>query len=144
LESKNRQDRMIKLRKHEIEWHKKFTLSLACLIFFFIGAPLGAIIRKGGLGLPLVISVVFFIIYYIVSLTGEKMARESFWPVWRGVWFSSMILLPIGIFLTYKSTNDSAILNTDAYYKVFGKIKNWKIWSRIKARRKNENSNIIK
>jgi lipopolysaccharide export system permease protein len=144
LESKSRPDKMIRLRKHEIEWHKKFTLSLACLIFFFIGAPLGAIIRKGGLGLPLVISVVFFIIYYIVSLTGEKMARESFWPAWRGVWFSSMILLPIGIFLTYKSTNDSAILNMDAYYKLFGKIKNWKFWTRIYVRRKNEDSNSIK
>jgi lipopolysaccharide export system permease protein len=133
-ESNVRMTKMIRLKKHEIEWHKKFTLSLACLIFFFIGAPLGAIIRKGGLGLPLVISVVFFILYYIISLTGEKMTRESFWPAWQGVWFSSMILLPIGIFLTFKSTNDSAILNLDNYYKLFDKIKKWGIWRIIKVK----------
>jgi lipopolysaccharide export system permease protein len=133
-ETQVRLSKMIRLKKHEIEWHKKFTLSLACIIFFFIGAPLGAIIRKGGLGLPLVISVIFFILYYIISLTGEKMARESFWTAWRGVWFSSMLLLPIGIFLTYKATNDSSILNLDSYYKIIDKIKKWKVWSQVNFR----------
>ena len=121
-----------KMRKHEIEWHKKFTLSLACLIFFFIGAPLGAIIRKGGLGLPLVISVLFFILYYVISLTGEKMVRESLWESFYGVWLSSLVLLPLGAFLTYKATHDSALLNMDSYYKLLQKIKNLTFWQRFK------------
>jgi len=115
------------LKRHEIEWHKKFTLSLACLVFFFIGAPLGAIIRKGGLGLPLVISVVFFVLYYIITLSSEKFVRESYFPTYIGVWFSSFILLPIGVFLTYKATNDSAILNLESYLKIFKKVTNFKI-----------------
>ncbi len=118
----------IRMRKHEIEWQKKFTLSLACLIFFFIGAPLGAIIRKGGLGMPLVVSVVFFVLYYIISLTGEKFVRESYLPDYIGVWISSGILLPLGTFLTFKATNDSAVLNVDSYLKVFTKFSNLKIW----------------
>ena len=103
------------LRKHEIGWHEKLTMSLACLIFFFIGAPLGGIIRKGGLGLPVVISVLIFIFYYIVNNTGVKMAREGEWIVWMGVWTSTAVLAPIGAFLTYKSNKDSVILNADAY-----------------------------
>ncbi|MBR6538552.1 MAG: LptF/LptG family permease, partial [Bacteroides sp.] len=103
------------LRKHEIGWHEKLTLSLACLIFFFIGAPLGGIIRKGGLGLPVVISVLIFIFYYIVNNTGMKMAREGEWIVWMGMWTSTAVLAPIGAFLTYKSNKDSVILNADAY-----------------------------
>lgn len=122
-ETQIRMNKSIRMRKHEIEWHKKFTLSLACIIFFFIGAPLGAIIRKGGFGLPLVISVIFFVIYYIISITGEKMARESIWPTWQGVWLASFILLPIGIYLTIRATNDSAILNVDIYYHFIDKIK---------------------
>ncbi len=103
------------LRRHEIEWHRKFTLSLACLIFLFIGAPLGAIIRKGGLGMPTVISTLLFILYYIMSLTGEKMVRESVASPFAGMWFSSFVLIVAGIFLTYEATNDSAILNLDSY-----------------------------
>lgn len=105
------------IRKHAIELHRKFTLAFACLIFFFVGAPLGAIIRKGGLGAPVVISVIMFIIYYIIDNTGYKMARESFWPVWAGMWLSSAVLLPIGIFLTYKAATDSALLNPEAWMK---------------------------
>ncbi len=104
-----------RVRKYQIEWHRKFTLSFACFIFFFIGAPLGAIIRKGGLGMPVVISVLFFIIYYVVSLTGEKMVREFIFSPFVGMWISSMILLPLGVFLTYKATTDSVIMNTDTY-----------------------------
>lgn len=111
------------IRKHAIELHRKFTLSFACLIFFFIGAPLGAIIRKGGLGAPVVISVVMFIIYYLIDNTGYKMAREGFWPVWAGIWLSSSILLPIGIFLTYKAATDSSLLNPDAWLKQLEKLK---------------------
>lgn len=111
------------IRKHEIELHRKFTLAFACLIFFFIGAPLGAIIRKGGMGAPIVISVVMFVIYYIIDNTGYKMAREAIWPVWAGMWLSSFVLLPIGIFLTYKAATDAALLNPEAWLKVFEKIR---------------------
>jgi lipopolysaccharide export system permease protein len=103
------------LRRHEIELHRKFTLSMACLIFLFIGAPLGAIIRKGGLGLPTVISTLMFILYYIISLTGEKFVRESILTAFQGMWLSSFVLIIAGIFLTYQATNDSAILNIDTY-----------------------------
>ncbi len=103
------------LRRHEIEWHRKFTLSLACLIFLFIGAPLGAIIRKGGLGLPTVISTLMFILYYILSLTGQKFVEESVLTSFEGMWFSSFILIIAGVFLTYQATNDAAILNIDTY-----------------------------
>jgi len=111
------------IRKHEVELHRKFTLSFACLIFFFIGAPLGAIIRKGGFGLPIIISVVMFIIYYIIDNTGYKMAREAIWPVWAGMWLSSAVLLPIGIFLTYKAATDSTLLNQEVWIKYYEKIK---------------------
>jgi len=107
------------LRRHEIEWHRKFTLSIACLIFLFIGAPLGAIIRKGGLGMPTVISTLMFILYYIISLTGEKFVRESVLSATAGMWLSSYILIIAGIFLTYEATNDSAILNLDSYINWF-------------------------
>lgn len=113
------------IRRHEMEMHKKFTLSFACLIFFFIGAPLGAIIRKGGLGTPVVVSVLLFIFYYIIDNSGYKMAREGRWEVWEGMWLSSAVLLPLGIFLTYKAVNDSDVFNKDLYlnfiYKLIGK-----------------------
>ena len=110
------------LRRHMTAWHEKFTLSLACLIFFFIGAPLGGIIRKGGLGMPVVVSVLIFIIYYIINNTGYKMARDGKWIVWMGMWTSTAILAPLGVFLTYKSNNDSVVLNADAYINWFKKI----------------------
>ncbi len=103
------------IRRHGIEMHKKFTLSFACLIFFFIGAPLGAIIRKGGIGTPLVISVFLFIFYYIIDNTGYKMARDGKVEVWEGIWLSSFVLLPLGVFFTYKAVRDSAVFNFDAY-----------------------------
>jgi lipopolysaccharide export system permease protein len=103
------------IRRHQIELMKKFTLSLACLIFFFIGAPLGAIIRKGGLGMPIVVSVMLFIVYYVIDNTGYKLARDGRWEVWQGIWLSSAILLPLGVFLTHKAVNDSAVFNPDAW-----------------------------
>ena len=109
-------------RTHWVEWHKKFTLSLACLFLFFIGAPLGAIIRKGGLGVPVVISVTIFIFYYIINVSGEKMAKSGEWVPWFGEWLSSMVLCPIGIFLTYKANKDSAVFNIEAYINVIRKI----------------------
>ena len=110
------------LRRHMTSWHEKLTLSVACLIFFFIGAPLGGIIRKGGLGMPVVVSVLIFIIYYIINNTGYKMARDGQWVVWMGMWTSTAILAPLGAFLTYKSNNDSVVLNADAYVSWFKKI----------------------
>lgn len=107
------------IRRHAIELQRKFTLSLACIIFFFIGAPLGAIIRKGGLGAPLVISVFLFIFYYIIDNTGYKLARDGKWAVWEGIWLSSAVLLPLGIFFTYKAVNDSAVFNRDLYVNLF-------------------------
>ena len=112
----------ILVRRHEIERHKKFTLSFACLIFFFIGAPLGAIIRKGGLGTPVVISVLLFICYYIIDNAGYKSALNGRWAVWEGMWLSSAVLLALGIFLTYKAINDSAVFNKDAYLNFLRKI----------------------
>lgn len=103
------------INRHWVEWHRKFTMPFTCLIFFFIGAPLGSIVRKGGLGTPIVISVILFIIYYIVENVGYKMTRDGVWAHWFGMWFSSFILLPIGVFLTYKAMNDSVILNVDTY-----------------------------
>ena len=110
------------IRRHGIEMQKKFTLSFACLIFFFIGAPLGAIIRKGGLGTPLVISVILFIIYYIIDNTGYKMARDGKLEVWMGMWLSSAILLPLGVFFTYKAMKDSAVFDLDAYKNVVRRL----------------------
>ncbi len=107
------------LRKHEIEWHRKFTLSFACLVFLFIGAPLGAIIRKGGIGMPTVISTLMFILYYIISLMGEKLIRGDILSPLQGMWMSSFILLVAGGFITYKATTDSAILNIDTYMNLF-------------------------
>lgn len=110
------------IRRHGIEWHKKITISLSCLLFFFIGAPLGGIIRKGGLGMPVIVSVLVFIIYYVIDNSGYKMARDGKWIVWMGVWLSSSILAPLGVFLTYKSNRDSVVLNADAYIGWFKRI----------------------
>lgn len=115
-------DDRVTIRRHGIEMMKKFTLSVACLVFFFIGAPLGAIIRKGGLGMPLVISVILFIIYYIIDNSGYKLARDGHIEVWEGIWLSTFVLLPLGIFLTYKAVNDSAVFNKDAYANFFCKL----------------------
>lgn len=110
------------MRRHHTEMHQKFTLSFACLIFFFIGAPLGAIIRKGGLGMPVVISVFLFIFYYVINNIGLKMASNGMWQPWQGMWLSSAVLLPLGIFLTYKASNDSVILNADTYIEGLKKL----------------------
>ncbi|MDE5611878.1 MAG: LptF/LptG family permease, partial [Odoribacter sp.] len=108
--------------RNQIEWHRKFSLSFACFIFFFIGAPLGAIIRKGGLGMPVVVSIFLFIIYYIIDMMGIRSAREAVITPQLGSWISSLILLPLGVILTYKSVKDSEMMNTDAYTNFFKKI----------------------
>ena len=107
------------LRIHYLERHKKFTLSLACLIFFFIGAPLGAIIRKGGLGVPVVVSVIIFIFYYMVNVTGEQLAKSGEWDVAFGTWLSTMVLVPIAVWLTWKANQDSAVFNVEGYQRFF-------------------------
>lgn len=110
------------INKHRKEWHKKFTLSIACLIFFFIGAPLGSIIRKGGLGLPVVVSVLFFVVYYIISTIGERMAVFGDLNMFVGVWLSSIVLAPVGLFLTFKATTDAALFDGDSWKKFFQKL----------------------
>ena len=110
------------IRRFEVEWNKKLTLSFACIVFFLIGAPLGAIIRKGGLGTPAVISIFFFVIYYVISITGQKLVEDNVVGTFAGMWAASYILLPIGIFLTYKATTDSVILNIETYLLFFKKI----------------------
>jgi lipopolysaccharide export system permease protein len=112
-------------KRYEVDWHKKLTLPAACIIFFFIGAPLGAIIRKGGLGTPAVISIFFFVIWYVISLSGEKLVEEELISSVAGMWASSYILLPVGIFLTYKASNDSVIMNIDTYLLFLRKIKDY-------------------
>lgn len=108
----------------QIDFQRKIALPFSIMIFFLIGAPLGAIIRKGGLGTPIVVSVVFFVIYYIVTILGEKFVKDGALPAYIGMWLSSIILFPIAIFLTYKSTNDSKLFNTDSYKLLFNRFKN--------------------
>jgi len=117
------------LRLHEIEWHRKVSLSLACIVLFLIGAPLGSIIRKGGIGTPLVVAIVFFMLFYFTSNTGEKMAREGTTTPFMGMWFSTFVLVPIGVFLIYKAMHDSQLFNKEFYHRV------WKV---VKARVKRQ------
>jgi len=110
------------LRFHEIEWHRKFTLSVACLVLFLIGAPLGSIIRKGGLGTPLVFAIVFFVLFHLLNTFGEKFARSFELSSFAGMWLSTMVLIPIGAFLTYKAMKDSQLFNQEYYYRSFKKL----------------------
>ncbi len=112
------------IARHDIEWHRKFTLSFACIVLFFIGAPLGALIRKGGFGFPVVVSVLLFVIYHVISMTGEKFAREGVIEPWWGMWISALVLLPLGIFLTLKATTDAPFLNSETYLRLFRKLRN--------------------
>ncbi len=108
--------------KHKIEWHKKFTLSVACIILFFLGAPLGAIIRKGGLGMPLVISIFLFVLYHILSIIGEKSVKEFVMEPWMGMWLASIAFLPLGLFFTQKATTDAPLLDNEVWQKVINRI----------------------
>jgi len=114
------------LARHEIEWHRKFTLSAACLVLFFIGAPLGAIIRKGGLGMPMVVAIGLFLVYHILSISSEKLARERVVNPGTAMWFSAMILFPLGAFLTYKATNDSALMDISVYRGFANRLAFWR------------------
>ena len=115
---------------YQIELQRKYRLAVACLLFFFIGAPLGSIIRKGGIAIPLVFTVVFFVIYFALSVIGEKIAKGSTMPVWFGTWMSSFILLPLCVFLTYHATMDTAVLSPDTYAKIVDRFKNIKLFSK--------------
>ena len=108
--------------KHQVVYHKKFSFSIACFLLFFIGAPLGAIIRKGGLGMPAVVSTLFFILFWVISFVGEKYAVEGVLPPWQGIWLAPAVLLPIGIFLTAKATNDASLFDIDAWANLFKKV----------------------
>jgi lipopolysaccharide export system permease protein len=110
---------------NQVEWHKKITLSLACLVLFMIGAPLGSIIRKGGLGMPLVIAVIFFLIFHLLNMFGEKLAKKGGLTPFEGVWLSTFVLVPVGIFLTYKAMHDSQLFNQEYYYRFFRKVKSY-------------------
>ena len=112
-----------KITEHKIEWHRKFTLSLACIVFLFIGAPLGAIIRKGGFGLPVIFSIVIFIIYYVITITGEKRADQGVVSAFTGMWMAIFLLFPFSLLLTLKAKNDSPVFNRDWYISIFERIK---------------------
>lgn len=125
---KSRESRII---SHQLEWHKKFTLSFACLIFFFVGSPLGAIIRKGGLGTPLVISIIFFVFWHVISIISEKYVKAAIISPAMGSWIASVIILPIGVFLTYKATSDSSLMDMEWYIRFIKKINKY-IYKRLK------------
>lgn len=110
---------------HEIEWNRKYSLSFACLILFFIGAPLGSIIRKGGIGMPLVVAIIFFLIFHLLNMFGEKFVKERILPPYIGMWLSIIVLTPVGIFLTYKAMHDSQIFSKEFYYRIFNKIRSF-------------------
>jgi len=119
------------IARHEVEWHRKFTLSFACLVLFFVAAPLGAIIRKGGLGLPMVVSVCLFILFHIISITGEKFAKGGVVSAFQGMWLASAVLLPLGIYLTYKATTDSALFDSERYISIARKLLPTKRWNKL-------------
>jgi lipopolysaccharide export system permease protein len=115
--------RELSMRSYQVEYHSKFTFSLACLLFFFIGAPLGSIIRKGGIGIPLVITVAFFTFYFMITAFGKNMATTGQMSAFEGVWLSTFVLIPICFFLTYKATVDASMMSSETYEKFFKKVK---------------------
>lgn len=108
--------------RYDIEWHKKFVLAIACVIMFFIGAPLGSIIRKGGFGLPVVVSILLYLSYHIISLSGEKASKTLVWTPFLGIWIGIMILTPLGFFLTYQASNDSSLFNKTVWVNIFKRL----------------------
>ncbi|MGG9960668.1 LptF/LptG family permease [Ferruginibacter sp. SUN106] len=111
------------IKFHKLEWHRKYSLSLACLVLFFIGAPLGSIIRKGGLGMPLVVAIVFFLIFHLLNMFGEKFVKEDIASPLLGMWLSVLVLIPVGIFLTYKALHDSQLFSKEFYNRVFKRFR---------------------
>ncbi len=115
----NMKEREKRLRRHKIEWHHKIVLSLACLVLFLIGAPLGSIVRKGGLGSPLIFAIIFFMVFYFSTTVGEKLASENTLTPFSGMWLATFVLVPVGVFLTYKAMRDSQLFNKEWYYRIF-------------------------
>jgi lipopolysaccharide export system permease protein len=126
------------LIRHKVEWHRKFFFAVVCLVLFFVGAPLGAIIRKGGLGMPTVIALGLFIFYQMLTIAGEKMAKSAIVEPYIGMWISTVILLPLSIWITYKATKESALLEKDVYSRFFKKIFGW-----IKIKKRDENITTV-
>lgn len=120
VEKRNRSE---SIARYMAEWHRKFTLSVACVVLFFVGAPLGAIIKKGGLGLPLVVSIFIFILYYVISTIGEKAVKQLTMTPFMGMWISTLILMPVGLFFTIKAANDSKLFDRDVYVRFFNKFR---------------------
>ena len=118
MESRNQE-----IRLHNIEWHRKFSISLACLVLFFIGAPLGSIIRKGGVGMPLVVAIIFFLLFHLLNMFGEKFVKEGIASPFTGMWLAVLVLVPVGIFLTYKAIHDSQLFSKEFYYRSFKKLR---------------------
>jgi len=127
------------LRFHEIEWHRKFTLSVACIVLFLIGAPLGSIIRKGGLGTPLVFAIIFFVLFHLFNTFGEKFVKSGQASPMQGMWLSTLVLIPIGTFLTYKAMRDSQLFNQEFYYRTFTRLR--KIWNNFRKNQERRNKN---
>jgi lipopolysaccharide export system permease protein len=111
------------LLQHQVAWHEKITLAIACMVMFIIGAPLGSIIRKGGIGMPLVFAVVFFVIFFLLNNFGKKLAGQSVLSPFQGMWMATYVLTPIGIFLIYKALNDSQLFNKEFYFRLTRKIR---------------------
>jgi lipopolysaccharide export system permease protein len=122
-------------RSYNIEWHRKFALSISCFVLFLIGAPLGSIIRKGGLGTPLVFAIIFFVFFYLINSFGEKFVKEGSLEPYQGMWISTMVLVPIGVFLTYKAMRDSQLFNKEYYFRAIKTLR-----ARVEARRKKNNA----
>ncbi|MFN3940459.1 MAG: LptF/LptG family permease, partial [Chitinophagales bacterium] len=120
-----------KIAEHKIEWHRKFTFSIICLVFMFVGAPLGAIIRKGGFGLPVIFSIFIFIIFYVINITGEKMADQSVITPFSGMWMAIFIIFPFSLYLTLQAKNDSPVFNRDFYLDLMYRVKKIKIFKLI-------------
>ena len=121
--AKDYNERQLSLQYHEIEWHRKLTLSVACLVLFLIGAPLGSIIRKGGLGTPLVFAIIFFVIFHLFNTFGEKFVKSGQTSALTGMWLSTFILIPISGFLIYKAMNDSQLFNKEFYFRTFKQLR---------------------
>ena len=109
---------------HLMAWHEKITMSIACLVLFLIGAPLGSIIRKGGIGLPLIFAVIFFVVFFLLNNFGRKFVKEDVMQPFQGMWMATFVLLPVGIFLTYKAMDDSQLFNKEFYYRMLKKFRN--------------------
>jgi lipopolysaccharide export system permease protein len=125
------ENRKAEIRYHQIEWHRKFSLSMACFVLFFIGAPLGSIIRKGGLGMPLVVAIIFFLMFHLLNMFGEKFVKEGMMSPFVGMWLAVLVLTPVGIFLTYKAMHDSQLFNKEFYNRAINNLK--KYFSKFKG-----------